>query len=404
MRFSYWIFSLTFFTCGLSAQVLTREDSLQAGLYRSDRMTVLSGYGEAKVSYDTRFKTGEANLTRNVIFLGHKFNSKISLFSELEIEDAKVAGGEVGGEIAMEQLFLKFNINRDIYLAAGLFIPRIGIINENHLPTTFNGVDRPFVETFIIPSTWREIGVGIYGQTPRLQGFNYSLGVYNGLNSAEFGKGTGIREGRFEGRNATASNIAITGAALYYLKSFRFQVSGYFGGSAGLSAREADSLRLDSGPFGTPVILGEASAQYIGKGFTGRILGTIVSIPDADKINLAYANNTPSMMWGAYAEIGFNLLSLRANSDKKFIVFSRYEMLDLNASMPENGIKDEFTAQQYIVAGILFQPVKGVAVKADYVQRMTGTPNPALQINPFINGQQFYASRGFVNLGIAYSF
>ncbi|MEO5643010.1 MAG: hypothetical protein ABIQ40_03040 [Bacteroidia bacterium] len=404
MRFSYWIFSLTFFTCGLSAQVLTREDSLQAGLYRSDRMTVLSGYGEAKVSYDTRFKTGEANLTRNVIFLGHKFNSKISLFSELEIEDAKVAGGEVGGEIAMEQLFLKFNISRDIYLAAGLFIPRIGIINENHLPTTFNGVDRPFVETFIIPSTWREIGVGIYGQTPRLQGFNYSLGVYNGLNSAEFGKGTGIREGRFEGRNATASNIAITGAALYYLKSFRFQVSGYFGGSAGLSAREADSLRLDSGPFGTPVILGEASAQYIGKGFTGRILGTIVSIPDADKINLAYANNTPSMMWGAYAEVGFNLLSLRANSEKKFIVFSRYEMLDLNASMPENGIKDEFTAQQYIVAGILFQPVRGVAVKADYVQRMTGTPNPALQINPFINGQQFYASRGFVNLGIAYSF
>jgi hypothetical protein len=48
--------------------------------------------------------------------------------------------------------------------------------------------------------------------------------------------------------------------------------------------------------------------------------------------------------------------------------------------------------------------LKGIAVKADYVQRMTGTPNPALQINPFINGQIFYASRGFVNLGVAYSF
>lgn len=406
MRFSPWLLSAAFTIAGagLSAQVLTREDSLQAGLYRSDRTTILSGYGEAKVSYDTRFKTGEATLTRNVIFLGHKFNSKISLFSELELEDAKVVGGEPGGEIAMEQLFLKFNATRDIYITAGLFIPRIGIINENHLPTTFNGVDRPFVETFVIPSTWREIGVGVYGQTPRLQGFNYSFAVLNGLNSQEFGKGMGIREGRFEGRNATASNIAITGAALYYMNAFRFQASGYFGGSAGLAHREADSLRLDSGPFGTPVILGEANAQYLGKGFTGKILGTVISIPDADRINLAYANNTPSMMWGGYAELGFNFLSLRPASEKKLVAFARYEMFDLNAAMPENGIKDDFVAQQYIVAGISFIPVKGIAVKADYVQRMTGEMNPALQINPFINGQQFYASRGFVNLGVAYSF
>jgi hypothetical protein len=393
-----------FSSFSLTAQVLTREDSLHAGLISSDRATLISGYGEAKVSYDLRNKTGEANLTRNVIFIGHKFNPKISLFSEWEIEDAKVEGGEPGGEIALEQLFLKFNLNKDIYLNAGLFIPRLGIINENHLPTTFNGVDRPFVETFVIPSTWREIGVGIYGQTPRLQGFNYSFGVFNGLNSAEFGEGMGIREGRFEGRNATATNLALSAAALYYKNSFRFQLSGYYGGSAGLSPRDADSLRLDSGPFGTPVILGEADVQYLGKGFTGKLLGTVVSIPDADRINLAYANNTPSMMWGGYAELGFNLLSLRENSEKNLTLFARYEMFDLNASMPDNGIKDDFVSQQYIAAGITFMPIKGVAVKADYVQRMTGTPNPALNINPFINGQQFYSSRGYVNLGIAYSF
>ncbi len=33
----------------------------------------------------------------------------------------------------MEQLFLKFNINRDLYLQAGLFDTRIGLINEKSL-------------------------------------------------------------------------------------------------------------------------------------------------------------------------------------------------------------------------------------------------------------------------------
>lgn len=396
---------LLFATLPAFSQVLTREDSLRAGLVQKDASTVISGYGEARVTYDLKNYTGEATLPRNVLFLGHRFSNKIYLFSEWELEDAKVEGGEPGGEIAMEQLFLKFNLNKDIYLNAGLFIPRIGIINENHLPTTFNGVDRPFVETMVIPATWREIGVGIFGQTPRIQGFNWSFGIYNGLNSAGFGNGMGIREGRFEGRNATASNLAVSGSALYYYRSFRFQASAYYGGTAGLSHRDADSLHLDSGPFGTPVTLGELDAQYITNGFTFKLLGTAVNIPNASDINRAYANNTPSLMWGGYAEAGYNVLhAFNHETQKNLTVFARYEMLDLNAKMPENGIKDDYVSQQYLIAGITWLPLKGIAVKADYVQRMTGTPNAALQINPFVNGQTFYTSRGFVNLGIAYSF
>jgi hypothetical protein len=74
----------------------------------------------------------------------------------------------------MEQAFLKFDLTPDIYLNAGLFIPRIGIINENHLPVTYNGNDRPVVETMVIPATWREIGVSINGTVPALPGLNYT--------------------------------------------------------------------------------------------------------------------------------------------------------------------------------------------------------------------------------------
>ena len=390
-----------------SAQVITREDSLNAGLTPQSAPTVISGYGQAKVEYDLRFKTGNANLTRNVLFIGHRFSSKISFFSELELEDAKIVGGKPSGEVSMEQLFLKFNVNRNNYLVAGLFIPRIGIINENHLPTTFNSNDRPFVEQFIIPSTWRELGVSAYGQITKIPGLNYSAAIMNGLSSAGFQQGSGIREGRFEGNNASASNLAVTGALLYYINKFRIQASTYYGGSAGLSQKQGDSLQLDYGAFGTPVSLSELNVQYHSvKGLQAKALGCFVSIKDAERINLAYANNTPNSMYGYYVELGYNLFKPFKKLDgKSMLLFARYEAMNLNASVPQNGVEDGLQEKQYLVAGLHFQPVKGISVKFDYVYRVTGEYNKALYItNPYTANTPFYTTSNFVNLGIGYSF
>ncbi|MBS1634331.1 MAG: hypothetical protein JST26_00320 [Bacteroidetes bacterium] len=396
-----------FISTSLCAQVITREDSLNAGLTPQTNPTVISGYGQAKVEYDLRNQTGTASLTRNVIFLGHRFNNRISFFSELELEDAKVQGGKPSGEISMEQLFLKFNVNRNNYIVAGLFIPRIGIINENHLPTTFNSNDRPFVEQLIIPATWRELGVSVYGQIPVVPGLNYSAAVMNGLNSGAFEFGSGIREGRFEGNNATASNLAVTGALLYYIKHFRIQASTYLGGTAGLSKRVADSLHLNYGAFGTPVSLSEFNIQYHGNnGIQFKALGTYVSIPEADRINLAYANNTPKSMYGYYVELGYNIFKLMPRmGSRSLVLFGRYESMDLNASVPVNGVEDGLQRKQYLVAGLHFQPLKGVSVKADFVQRVTGEYNKALYVtNPYSSSLPFYTTSNFINIGVGYSF
>jgi len=392
---SFWAFS----------QVLTQEDSLSAGLIRANNSTVISGYGQLKFEYDLRYKTGTANLTRNVLFLGHKFNNNIYFFSEMELEDAKIVGGEPSGELSMEQLFLKFNINRDIYLQAGLFIPRIGITNENHLPTTFNGNDRPYVETFLIPATWREIGIGLYGRIRSVPGLNYSFAVMNGLRSATFVNGLGIREGRQEGSNATASNLAVTGSLLYYLKDWRLQASGYYGGSAGLVKRQADSLQLDSGPFGTPVGLAEANAQYHKDGVSFRALAAMVNIRDAFEINRAYGNNTPSMMIGMYAEFGYNFYQLiNKDAHKNMTVFIRQEFMDLNYKIPSNGIKNGTNRKNYTIVGVTYQPVSGVVIKADYVLRKTDERNEDLIVTPFPQQLPYYTSNGFFNLGLGYSF
>jgi hypothetical protein len=399
-----FIFSCVIFS---NAQVLTKEDSLNAGLTPKSNPTVISGYGQAQVTYDMRMKTGVANLTRNVVFIGHRFSDKISLFSELELENAKVAAGAPSGEISLEQLFLKFNINTNNYIVAGLFIPRIGIINENHLPTTFNTNERPFVEQLVIPSTWRELGAGVYGQINAIPGLNYSVAILNGLNSAGFTQGSGLRDGRFEGNMATASNLAVSGALLYYVNYFRIQASSYFGGTAGLNQREADSLQLNYGAFGTPVMLNEGNIQYNHpKGIHAKVLATMINISDAEKINRAYANNTPEQMFGFYAELGYDVFKLlNQTKQRSLLLFARYEQMDLNALVPSNGISDDFQKKQFLIGGIHFQPLKGVSIKLDYTQRITGDYNPQLYItNPYSTVLPFYKTNQFVSLGIGYSF
>lgn len=405
-----FIFFILLSTLSSYSQVLTPEDSLMVGLIDKQQTTVISGYGEAKYSIDTKRRSADANLKRIVLFVGHKFNKNISFFSELEVENALVTGSNSDettngtGSISMEQAFLKFNINPTTYIVAGLFIPRIGYINENHLPTTFNGVDRPYLEEQIIPSTWREVGVGLYGQVRTIQGLNYSLSLTNGLKSANFSSAGGIAGGRQLGQASQGLNLGLSGALLYYIDDFRIQISGYAGGSTGEEKRVADSLQLNSGPFGNPVLLGETNVSYSKNGLSIRAIGTIVNIKNASDINRAYANNTPETMYGGYGELGYDLFYNNYHNAKALIAFCRYEHIDMTAKIPDNGIANDANRKNYLIAGLTYKPIRGIAIKGDYTRLMTGDFNEALIVTPFPRQVFYYKNNGFINLGIAYNF
>ena len=384
----------------------TNEDSLNHG--KNVNKTVVSGYGTAFYQRDFNAHQASVALDRAVLFVGHKFNEKISLFTELEVENAVVAGTNSDehssgkGDIAMEQAYLRFNINAKQYIIAGLFTPRIGITNENHLPVNFNGVERPLVEQLIIPTTWREIGVGFYGSSDRLP-LNYSVAIINGLNSANFQHDTGIGEGEGLGSNASANNLAITASVQYHISDFKFQVCGYMGGTVGLSPRGSDSLGLNSGAFGTPLYLAEADLQYAKNGVGIKILGTYIAYPNADKVNDAYAKNISSGMYGAYAEFGFDWL-YKKKKTQQFITFARGEILDMNSSVPSNGIYDGTLKQTHVIAGINYLPIPNITIKADVRLLHTGPQNTALVINPPPNALPYKQNDQFLNIGIGYSF
>ncbi len=412
MKGFFLLFIISWFTTNqLIAQtrtpaqkLITNEDSLNGGL--SGSRTVISGYGSASYQRNFNQQTATLNLDRAVLFVGHQFNSKISFFSELELENAKVDGsGGSLGEIAMEQAFLKFNLNPRQYIVAGLFIPRIGILNENHLPVNFNGVERPLVEQLIIPATWRELGVGFYGRMARLP-LNYSVAIMNGLSSEQFVHGSGIREGRFEGSNATANNLAVTASLQYAYKDFKFQVSGYAGGTNGLNPHKSDSLQLQSGIFGVPLYLGEGDIQYASNGISIKALGTIISFPNASDINRAYGHNiTAETMYGAYAEFAYNVLEHAKNAGgKQLNAFARYEILDMNSKIPASGIYDGTLDQQHLIVGLGYLPIPNVVIKLDVRLMHTGPENPELVSNPSPVRLPYQQNNSFLNIGIGYSF
>jgi hypothetical protein len=399
------LFAMVFFSVSSRAQTraTSREDSLATGGAKPSS-TFIGGYGSAVYQNDRNAGASRATLERVVLFVGHAFSSGISLFTEMEIEDAKVEGGEEGGELAFEQAYIKFDVARNHSIVAGLFIPRLGIINEQHLPTSFHGNERPHTERLVIPSTWRELGIGYYGALDAVD-MRYSLALTTGLDARGFGNGRGIRGGRFEGSNATADNLALSGSVQLRAGDFQIQCSGYAGGASGLTAKQADSLQLRSGMFGTPVLLGEADVQYANGGFAATALAAFINIPDADRINRAYANNTPESLFGAYAEVSYDLLHVFDDAAAaQLCLFLRYETMDLNTTIASNGIQDDALKQQHLVAGVSFLPVPNVVVKADVRSTRTGQANPALRIDPDAIADPYQRSNVVVNLGIGYSF
>ena len=112
----------------------------------------------------------EADFLRAVLYAGYKYNDWILFNSEIEFEHAttKTSNGTARGEVSVELAYLDFAISQPLGARAGMLLMPVGLTNEWHEPTTFHGVRRPSVEQSVIPTTWRENGVGVFGDQRRL--------------------------------------------------------------------------------------------------------------------------------------------------------------------------------------------------------------------------------------------
>src|SRR5215210_5427621 len=205
----------------------------QIGVAQEGESTTVGGYGEVHYTNASGPDTpGEINVRRFVVYLAHTFNEHLAFRSEVELEDAKIEGGEAGGEVALEQLYLDYLISPAFTLRAGLLLPPLGIVNEIHEPPTFNGVERPLFDRDVLPTTWREIGIGAVGTLPGITGLSYRMFLVNGLRAEGFDAVSGIRGGRQEGKEASFANPSVTGRLEWVRPGLRIGGSFWYGGSA----------------------------------------------------------------------------------------------------------------------------------------------------------------------------
>jgi hypothetical protein len=307
---------------------------------------------------------GQVNVSRFVVFLAHTFSERIAFRSELEVEDAKVEGGEEGGEVALEQLYLDYTLSPAATIRAGLVLPPIGIINETHEPPTFNGVERPAFDRDVIPSTWRDIGVGVVGSIPGSSGLNYRVFVLNGLVASGFSANAGIRGGRQEGKEATFANPSLTGRLEWARPGLRVGGSFWYGGSA------AHDPLLGTGTFDNAVALVSADARYDIGPLMFRGVVANVSIADAEAINAAFASQVGSRIAGGYLEGAYNLLStLAPASTQQLNAFVRHERYNTQAGVPDGVTRDDALARRITTFGVSYKPLYNVVFKGDYQLR-----------------------------------
>jgi hypothetical protein len=343
---------------------LTAQDSTQAAEPEEEHTTI-GGYGEVHYTNATGPDTpARVNVRRFVVYLSHSFSEKVAFRSELEVEDAKIEGGEAGGEVALEQLYLDYTFSPAATLRAGLVLPPIGIINETHEPPTFNGVERPSFDENVIPSTWREIGVGLVGTLPGSSGLNYRVYLLNGLVASGFTAESGIRGGRQEGREASFANPSLTGRLEWVRPGLRVGGSFWYGGSAN------QDPALGDGTFDNAVALVSADARYEIGHFMFRGEVANITIADADRINTAYGGQVGSRIAGGYLEGAYNLLAAIAPaSSQRIDAFARYERYDTHADVPPGVVRDAALARRITTLGLSYKPIYNVVFKGDYQLR-----------------------------------
>jgi hypothetical protein len=303
---------------------------------------------------------GELDVQRLVLLFGYRFNDKTQFVTEVELEHVN--------EIFVEQAFINYSVGNNVSLRGGLMLVPMGIVNEFHEPTTFNGTERPGMDNAIVPTTWREIGIGVAGRFNNLN-LGYQAYVFNGFKSTEvngagglsgfLGGSNGLRGGRQKAIQSTIDSPTFSTKLDYYgIPGLRLGLSTYFG-----KTQAADDIEtIDGANIGIAMI--GLDARYAYQRFTARGQFINATLSDTEEYNMATGRDLGSALRGYYVEGAYNLLPVE--KEQKLFIFTRFEQYDTHASTAGNLVRNEAYDRTDVTSGLTYHIAPGVVVKGDY--------------------------------------
>jgi hypothetical protein len=327
--------------------------------------TVLTSYGEINLNRPThRSEDTQADLRRFVLGLQHRFNDRTKFVGEVEVEHAVSSADDVG-EVAIEQAWVEHQLTPQWAGRAGLQLMPMGLLNENHEPTAYYGVERNFVETAIIPSTWREGAV-------------QAIGTFDNGLTVQFGAGTGFDLGKWDYSAESEARESPLGSIHQEMAQARARDIALFGA---VNWRGVPGLHLGAGLFsggasqgqaGTPksrVTLWDVHARWTPGRWDLAAVYARGSISHTAALNTLQVGNPtliPSRFDGWYTQAAYTLWTSGDYALKPFVRWEQFNTArrfeDLGAGLTPEALPTE----RVITAGANFQLTPEVVLKADW--------------------------------------
>jgi hypothetical protein len=345
----------------------------------SSASTSIGGYGEAQVRGTTKGRAGErewvADIPRLVLFVAHAFNEKFRVYTEFEVEHS-LSCASCSGSAEVEQAYVDWKVAGDwLGLRAGLVLVPMGIINQWHEPPVFHGVVRPKVDTEIIPSTWRELGAGFFGNP--IEPLRYELYVMSGLDPLAL-RATGLAAARQGASFAHANSWAVTGRVeVEPLLGFVIGASGY----ASDAGRNADVFDAKGNKLEAkiPILGWSADARWRKNGFEWRVVYAEFRMPESGELMRTFDANgsplfdvrepVPTTIRGGYVEAAYDVLRPFSFTSHQLLPFARLEAYSTQAGVPDGYSADPRLSVREYTFGASYRPIQQIVFKADYQLR-----------------------------------
>ena len=328
--------------------------------------TVIGGYGEVNYNRPTKnASAAQADVRRIVLGISHRFDEKTKLVTEFEWEHAVTSAGD-RGETAIEQAYIEREFGNGLRAKGGLFLIPAGLLNTNHEPTAFYGVERNFVETAIIPSTWREAGIGLSSTLDN--GLTWDLGVTTGFDLTKWdaasadGRESPLASIHQEGQLAKSRDLSVH-AALNWRGVPGLLVGGsIFSGKAGHATTDfaANNAR---------VTLWDAHVRYTPGPWDLSALyarGTISNTGVLNQISVGNPNPIPSSFFGWYGQAAYRAWQSGDYTLSPFIRYERFNTAQRYAGLPQGADVATGPNEKVITVGTNLRIGEGVVLKADY--------------------------------------
>ena len=174
-----------------NAQVVAADSVMQ---HANGKRLSIGGYGEVAFSRNfysdsgNRYSSaslhkddpnhGRFDIPHAVIYLGYDFGRGWTFGTEIEFEHGGTGSAieyeaeesiefeqeqEKGGEVELEQFWIQKSFGKFLNIRAGHIVVPVGLTNAYHEPLNFFTVYRPEGENTILPCTWHQTGVSVWG-------------------------------------------------------------------------------------------------------------------------------------------------------------------------------------------------------------------------------------------------